>query len=172
MMILAGPWHEAASPPSGPPPRVMIRGPGQEGPTTSRRTGGAHQRIRHEYAKAAAEGPNMLGDLDVEDFLAPHVDEESRIKRAADSVQAGWVRWDTAAGELTWSDEMSRMFGYPAVTTHVALDLLRNGVHPDDRERSGWRWSRAGADASRSTSPSGCCGPTAPSDMCSAWWSS
>jgi len=95
----------------------------------------AAERVLREHAKATAEGRNLLGDLDVEDVLGPHADEASRIKRAAESAQAGWVRWDAPARELTWSGEMSRMFGYPAVSTHVAMEVLRDGVHPEDRAR-------------------------------------
>ncbi|GIE53728.1 diguanylate cyclase [Amorphoplanes nipponensis] len=95
----------------------------------------AAERVLREYAEATAEGRNLLGDLDVEDVLAPHVDEAARIRRTAESAQAGWVQWDAATGGLTWSDEMSRLFGYPAVATHVARDVLLNGIHPDDRDR-------------------------------------
>lgn len=98
----------------------------------SRRAAG---RVLQAYATATAEGRNLLGDLDVEDVLGPHADEASRIKRAAESAQAGWVRWDASSGELTWSDEMSRMFGYPAVSPHVTPEALRQGIHPEDRAR-------------------------------------
>jgi PAS domain S-box-containing protein len=45
------------------------------------------------------------------------------------------VKWIAATGELTWSDEMSRLFGYPAVTTHISLGTLTKGVHQHDRSR-------------------------------------
>jgi PAS domain S-box-containing protein len=109
------------------------------------RTRRAAQRVLQQYAKATAEGRNVLGDLDVEDVLAPHTDEATRITRVAQSTKTGWVKWSAANGELTWSDEMSRVFGYPAVTTHVSVEMLIQGVHPEDFTRvnelveRGWR---------------------------------
>jgi len=109
------------------------------------RTRRAAERVLREYAEAIAEGRNLLGDLDVEDVLAPDADEAIRITRAAQSAKTGWVKWIAATGELTWSDEMSRLFGYPAVTTHVTVDTLIKGVHQEDFSRvnglveHGWR---------------------------------
>lgn len=105
----------------------------------------AAERVLREHAEATAEGRNLLGDLDVEDVLAPDADEATRITRAAQSAKTGWIKWTTATGELTWSDEMSRLFGYPAVTTHLPVDTLIKGVHQEDFTRvkelveQGWR---------------------------------
>jgi PAS domain S-box-containing protein len=105
----------------------------------------AVERVLREYAEATAKGRNVLGDLDVEDVLAPDADEATRITRAAQSTKTGWVKWTAATGELTWSDEMSRLCGYPAVTTHVSVDTLIKAVHPEDFTRikdlveDGWR---------------------------------
>jgi PAS domain S-box-containing protein len=99
------------------------------------RTRRAAERVLREYTKATAEGRNLLGDLDVEDVLAPDADEASRITRVAQSAKTGWVKWIADTGELTWSDEMSRLFGYPAVTTRVPVDTLIKGVHQEDFTR-------------------------------------
>ncbi|MET8147798.1 EAL domain-containing protein [Actinoplanes sp. NPDC049668] len=105
----------------------------------------AAERVLREYAEATAEGRNLLGDLDVEDVLAPDADEATRITRVAQSAKTGWIKWTAATGELTWSDEMSRLFGYPAVTTHVPVETLIKGVHQEDFTRvkelveQGWR---------------------------------
>ena len=109
------------------------------------RTRRAAERVLREYAESTAEGRNVLGDLDVADVLAPEADEASRITRVAQSTKTGWVKWIAATGELTWSDEMSRLFGYPAVTTHIPVDRLIKGVHQEDFTRvnelieQGWR---------------------------------
>jgi EAL domain-containing protein (putative c-di-GMP-specific phosphodiesterase class I)/GGDEF domain-containing protein/PAS domain-containing protein len=105
----------------------------------------AAERVLREYTKATAEGRHLLGDLDVEDVLSPDADEAARITRVAQSTKTGWVKWIAETGELTWSDEMSRLFGYPAVTTHVPVDTLIKGVHREDFTRinqlveQGWR---------------------------------
>ncbi|MFF5075761.1 EAL domain-containing protein [Actinoplanes sp. NPDC000266] len=105
----------------------------------------AAERVLRDHGAATAAGRNVLGDLDVEDVLAPDADEATRITRAAQSAKTGWVKWTVATGELTWSDEMSRLFGYPAVTTRVKVDTLIRGVHPEDFTRvnglveQGWR---------------------------------
>lgn len=109
------------------------------------RTRRAAERVLRTYAEATAEGRNLLGDLDVEDVLAPDADEAGRITRVAQSAKIGWLKWTAATGDLTWSDEMSRLFGYPAVTTHLAVDTLIKGVHQEDFTRvnelveQGWR---------------------------------
>ncbi|XVU28040.1 EAL domain-containing protein [Actinoplanes sp. CA-054009] len=105
----------------------------------------ATESVLREHAAATARGRNVLGDLDLEDSLAPGADEATRITRAAQSAQSGWVKWTAATGELIWSDEMSRLFGYPAVTLRVEVDTLIKGVHPEDFTRvnglveQGWR---------------------------------
>lgn len=109
------------------------------------RTRRAAERVLREYTNATAEGRNLLGDLDVADVVATEADEATRITRVAQSARIGWVKWIAATGELTWSNEMPRLFGYPAVTTRVPVDTLIKGVHREDFTRvnqlveQGWR---------------------------------
>jgi PAS domain S-box-containing protein len=109
------------------------------------RTRRATERILQRYALATAEGRDLLGDQDVADVLASDADEATRITRVAQSAKTGWVKWIAATGELTWSDEMSRLFGYPAVATRVSMDTLIKGVHQKDFTKvkelveQGWR---------------------------------
>lgn len=110
------------------------------------RTRRAAERVLREFAGATAHGHDLVGDLDVEDVLAPHPDPAARILRTAQAAQRGWLRWDADTDTVTWSDTMSKLFGYPAVTTGVDADLLRRTVHPDDITRVGTEVRRAWQD--------------------------
>lgn len=46
----------------------------------------------------------------------------------------GW-EWDVARGQLSWSDEMCRIFGRDPATHVPTLADFRSAIHPDDRER-------------------------------------
>ncbi|WP_305784151.1 EAL domain-containing protein [Symbioplanes lichenis] len=96
------------------------------------RTRRAAERVQSAHAVEAAAGRNPAGDLDPSDPLGPGADEITGIKRGAEAAKAGWIHWDAGTGALTWSDEMSRIFGYPAVASRIGQDVLAGGLHPRD----------------------------------------
>ena len=59
---------------------------------------------------------------------------ELRLEEAQRIAQIGnWV-WDFATGDLFWSDEMYRIFGYDREEGAPTLDLFFSRTHPEDRE--------------------------------------
>ena len=58
---------------------------------------------------------------------AAYISEAQRLSHT------GSFGWNTTTGELTWSDETFRIFGYDK-TTKLTLELALQRVHPDDRE--------------------------------------
>ncbi|MDG4789224.1 EAL domain-containing protein [Micromonospora sp. WMMD1102] len=92
----------------------------------------ATRRVRQEYQRATSEGRDLTGDVEVRDPLTAGTDEAARIVRAAQLAKHGTVTWVRASGELTWSDEMALILGYPPGTVRHTLATLARLVHPDD----------------------------------------
>jgi len=72
------------------------------------------------------------------------ITERKRAQEALHRLQAAYLAeaqrlsstgsfgWDVASGEISWSDENYRIFGYdPAIKP--SLDIVMQRVHPDDR---------------------------------------
>ncbi len=59
-------------------------------------------------------------------------ERERLLRRAQEIAHFGSWEWNSATGELTWSDELYRIYGLePGAETSYALYLSR--LHPDDR---------------------------------------
>ena len=62
-----------------------------------------------------------------------------RLERQLDSAQqlthTGSWEWDLAAGVVTWSNEMYRIYGLAPRSCEITLEGFIARVHPDDRER-------------------------------------
>ncbi|OGV31674.1 MAG: hypothetical protein A2020_05810 [Lentisphaerae bacterium GWF2_45_14] len=60
---------------------------------------------------------------------------ESALNRSQEIARIGNWETDLETGKITWSDEMSRIFGYtPGSLKDVGFDTFLSHVHPDDRE--------------------------------------
>ncbi|MFC6021797.1 EAL domain-containing protein [Plantactinospora solaniradicis] len=92
----------------------------------------ATRRVQQEYQRAVSEGRDLIDDIDVRDPLAADVEEAARISRAAQLAKLGTLTWVRASEELSWSDEMSLIFGYPPGTVRPSIRLLTRLIHPDD----------------------------------------
>ncbi|WP_369938730.1 EAL domain-containing protein [Plantactinospora sp. BB1] len=92
----------------------------------------ATRRVQQEYQRALSEGRDLTGDIEVRDPLTTDTDEVARITRAAQLAKLGTVTWVRASGELTWSDEMALILGYPPGTLRHSVATLTRLVHPDD----------------------------------------
>ena len=71
--------------------------------------------------------------------LSPESAGESlRQREILDEAQAivhmGAWEWDVAGGQLWWSDEVYRIFGYPPQAFPADYDAFMAAVHPDDRQ--------------------------------------
>ncbi|MFB9234903.1 EAL domain-containing protein [Plantactinospora siamensis] len=91
-----------------------------------------------QYDRSLAEGYEILVDTDLVDPLTAEVDEAIRIARAAQLTKLGTITWTAgagraaASGRLSWSDEMSMIFGRPPGTLRLTPETLVELVHPAD----------------------------------------
>jgi PAS domain S-box-containing protein len=59
---------------------------------------------------------------------------EAYLAEAQKLSRTGSFGWNVSSGELFWSEETFRIFGYEPATK-ATLDMVRDRVHPDDRAR-------------------------------------
>ena len=60
---------------------------------------------------------------------------EARLSEAQAAAQLGSWTWDAATGEVTWSDELYRIYGLDHASCQPTFDNYLDRVHPDDRDR-------------------------------------
>jgi PAS domain S-box-containing protein len=61
-------------------------------------------------------------------------ESEERLQVAQRIANLGYWTYDLETGELVWSDETRRIFGWPDAE-EVTYEAFMEAVHPDDRER-------------------------------------
>ena len=71
--------------------------------------------------------------------------EAAYLNQAQQLSRTGSFGWNVATGEIFWSDETFRIFGYDR-TIKPTVDLFRKRIHPDDRPRVQEVLERAAAD--------------------------
>lgn len=57
-----------------------------------------------------------------------------RLREAQALAQIGSWEWDVTSGEVVWSEEMCRIYGYEPGEVHPTLDLALEHSHPEDRD--------------------------------------
>jgi diguanylate cyclase (GGDEF)-like protein/PAS domain S-box-containing protein len=60
---------------------------------------------------------------------------ETALKEAQQLAQLGSWSWDLTSNEVTWSQELYRIFGLLPEAQNASLDMFRRLLHPDDRQR-------------------------------------
>jgi diguanylate cyclase (GGDEF)-like protein/PAS domain S-box-containing protein len=60
---------------------------------------------------------------------------ETALKEAQQLAQLGSWSWDLASGEVTWSQELYRIFGLPFEEQNASFEMFQRLLHPDDRRR-------------------------------------
>lgn len=102
-------------------------------------------------ALANREGGYRTEDLEVAESLAPAIVEALMRKKAADALRRsqailseaqriahlGNWEWDIETGEVSWSEEMYRIFGLETLSFHPSIASTAERIHPDDREAFG-----------------------------------
>ncbi|MBT8224208.1 MAG: EAL domain-containing protein [Dactylosporangium sp.] len=108
---------------------------GQDEPTQLERARArrALLRVEQEHARRAAEGPEVTCDVELRAPFASGIDEITRITRAAQLAKLGTITWDARRRRLSWSDEMSMVFGQPPGLVRPSMTRLFALIHPDDR---------------------------------------
>src|SRR5918998_4967718 len=59
---------------------------------------------------------------------------EASLAEAQRLAHLGSWEWDVKTGEVSWSDETFRIYGYEPKEVVPTLDKVMELVHPDDRE--------------------------------------
>ncbi|HLK40748.1 MAG TPA: PAS domain-containing protein, partial [Polyangiaceae bacterium] len=62
-------------------------------------------------------------------------DVQRRLAVAEEITHIGSWEWDLATGDITWSDELFRIYGMPPRSRDISVDFFLSRVHPDDRDR-------------------------------------
>lgn len=75
--------------------------------------------------------------------LARLQDSERRLREAEHLANFGSFEWDVRGDSLTWSDELSRIFGFEPALAPQSLQTFLERVHPDDRETLQYHVQRA-----------------------------
>jgi diguanylate cyclase (GGDEF)-like protein/PAS domain S-box-containing protein len=60
---------------------------------------------------------------------------ETALNEAQQLARLGSWSWDLTSNEVTWSQELYRIFGLPPEEQNASLDMFQRLLHPDDRQR-------------------------------------
>jgi len=61
-------------------------------------------------------------------------ESKARLEEAQSVAHVGYWDWDLETGEIIWSDETYRIFGFKPQECRMDIETVRGLVHPDDRE--------------------------------------
>jgi PAS domain S-box-containing protein len=61
-------------------------------------------------------------------------ESKARLEEAQSVAHVGYWDWDLETGEIIWSDETYRIFGFKPHERPMDIETVRGLVHPDDRE--------------------------------------
>jgi PAS domain S-box-containing protein len=61
-------------------------------------------------------------------------ESKARLEEAQSVAHVGYWDWDLETGEIIWSDETYRIFGFKPQERPMDIETVKGLVHPDDRE--------------------------------------
>jgi PAS domain S-box-containing protein len=61
-------------------------------------------------------------------------ESKARLEEAQRVAQIGHYEWDLVANRVTWSAELYRIYGLPPQEGSIDMAMVREMMHPDDRE--------------------------------------
>lgn len=98
---------------------------------------GPEQASRNGEIEAGALGPERASrNGEVEDGALDTLrTRELQLAQAQQVAHIGSWEWDIAADEVTWSDELYRIFGLAPQDFGASYEAFLGRVHPEDRER-------------------------------------
>ncbi|HEX2892806.1 MAG TPA: PAS domain-containing protein [Marmoricola sp.] len=91
-------------------------------------------RTRHTQASYVPDivGGKVRGFFVLVTDVTPRVEAQQAMDEAQSLARLGSWSWSRKTGEITWSDELYRIFGVDRTTFVPTMDALMERVHPDD----------------------------------------
>src|SRR5262245_53088219 len=93
-------------------------------------------RIQQEYARLRATGVDPTAGLDRTDQLHADANERAQNARAAYLASLGRFTWTAATQEMTWTDEVWALLGYPPGTEQASKPLFLRHIHREDKRET------------------------------------
>src|SRR3984957_6543671 len=88
-----------------------------------------------EYAGVVTDITERKQADDEREALSRSLQEsKARLEEAQSVAHVGYWDWDLETGEIIWSDETYRIFGFKPQERRMDIETVRRLVHPDDRE--------------------------------------
>jgi PAS domain S-box-containing protein len=90
---------------------------------------------RLEYAGVVTDITQRKRADDEREVLSRNLQEsKARLEQAQRVAQIGHYEWNLIANRVTWSAELYRIYGLPPQEGSIDMALVREMMHPDDRE--------------------------------------
>jgi PAS domain S-box-containing protein len=133
---------------------LMWRDVGQAESVMARRRDGSTLRCEVSTSTIEIDGSRLrlttMRDITARALREQALEEREALLRGAEALaHLGSWSWDVRTQEVSWSDEMYRIYGYEPGTIRADMETFLAHVHADDREPV----SRAFRDASVSGEP-------------------
>ena len=88
-----------------------------------------------EYAGVVTDITERERADDEREALSRRLQEsKARLEEAQSVAHVGYWDWDLETGEIIWSDETYRIFGFKPQERRMDIETVRGLIHPDDRE--------------------------------------
>src|SRR5579864_7984703 len=88
-----------------------------------------------EYAGVVTDITERKRADDEREALSQSLQEsKARLEEAQSVAHVGYWDWDLETGEIIWSDETYRIFGFKPQERPMDIETVSGLVHPDDRE--------------------------------------
>src|ERR1700757_2088441 len=88
-----------------------------------------------EYAGVVTDITERKRADDEREALSRSLQEsKARLEEAQSVAHVGYWDWDLETGEIIWSDETYRIFGFKPQECRMDIETVSGLVHPDDRE--------------------------------------
>ena len=88
-----------------------------------------------EYAGVVTDITERKRADDEREALSRSLQEsKARLEEAQSVAHVGYWDWDLETGEIIWSDETYRIFGFKPQERRMDIETVSGLIHPDDRE--------------------------------------